>query len=246
MKQKKMLALSLVVVLLIGLFAMAPAASATTTGNVNLLYAKPTYSGMNVGATGYVEIKDLGVNKAVFIRYCNNNGEWAEIEAEYFKDTHGDYEAWKFDIPHFYIGMRGSANIQFAIRYEAGTAAPEWDNNGGLNYRVKAGYSVSAQYDIGVAGLAYMNASSVYQGTRVDIQLKNLGYDKDVRVRYTTDNWATYQEASGYYVSTFPDSYIERWEVYVPTLDPIKFAISYTAGGVTYWDNNFGDNYTYG
>lgn len=243
MKQKKkMLAFVMALVLIASLFVIAPVSAVTQ--QVSLIYAKPYAVGTSVGAEGYVEVEDIGTNKAVTIRYSADGTNWKETEAAYFKDTHGNYEAWSFKTDSFYVGMRGNATIQFAIKYEV-DGVTYWDNNNGANYKVKAGYQVTHQFDFGNGGIAYWYQSQMYEGVIVHTQLKNLAYDKDVRVRYTTDNWETYQEAQGYYVSSFADSTTELWEIYVPTLEPFEYAISYTVNGTTYWDNNFGENYTF-
>ena len=76
--------------------------------------------------------------------------------------------------------------------------------------------------------------------------MQNYGYNKVVKVRYTTDNWATFKDADLTYYSTYDDG-TEYWSVELDSSVKIdsnfKYAISYTVNGVTYWDNNFGLNY---
>lgn len=79
------------------------------------------------------------------------------------------------------------------------------------------------------------------------ITTKNIGNPKIVKVRYTTDNWATYQEVNATYITTSSDNIDDYWNfnVSVPnTVNQVQYAVSYTVNGVTYWDNNFGSNYT--
>lgn len=242
MKQKKMLAFTLVLVLLASLFVVVPASAVTQ--QVSLIYAMPYYGSMAVGAEGYVEVANISPDKTVTIHYSADGVEWKDAPAEYFKPTQGNYEAWKFKTDTFSIGMRGSAAIQFAIKYEV-NGQTYWDNNSGANYVVKAGYNVSSQYDFGSGGIARWYQTQLPEKVNIHAQLKNLAYEKDVRVRYSTDNWETYQEVQGTYESTFADSSIESWQFDVPTIEPFEYAISYTAAGTTYWDNNFGENYTF-
>lgn len=242
MKQKKMIALSLIMALLASLFVVVPASAVTQ--QVSLIYAKPVYEAMAVGAEGYVEVENIGLDKTVTIHYSTDGTNWADVQAEYFKATQGNYEAWKFKVPSVSVGMRGSATIQFAIKYEV-NGQTYWDSNSGANYVVKAGYNVTAQYDFGNGGITHWYDSVLSEGIQIETQLKNLGFNKDVRVRYTTDDWATYQEAEGKYVRTLDGSNIEHWSILVPTTEPFEYAISYTVNGTTYWDNNFGANYTY-
>jgi hypothetical protein len=104
----------------------------------------------------------------------------------------------------------------------------------------------------------------------VDAKVQNLAYNKVVGVRWTDNNWATYTNSAASYELTNADG-TERWGVDVkpagwvdytrfgnPTWknvttgavnsiptggQKIKFAIYYTVNGVTYWDNNNGQNY---
>lgn len=242
MKQKKMLALSLVLVLLASLFVMVPVSAVTQ--QVSLIYAKPYIENVAVGVEGYVEVENISPDKVVTIHYSKNGATWFDAQAEYFKPTRDNYEAWKFKAPALSIGPREYATIEFAIKYEV-NGQTYWDNNNGANYKVKAGYGASTQYDFGNGGITYWYDTPQETGVSIYTQLKNLSYDKDVRVRYSTDNWETYEEASGSYVASFPGSDIEQWKIDVPTTEAFEYAISYTAAGTTYWDNNFGENYKY-
>lgn len=242
MKQKKMLAISLVLVLLASLFVIAPASAVTQ--QVSLIYAKPFAQGLYIGAEGFVEVENLGADKSVTIHYSVDGKNWLDSKAEYFGTTHDNYEAWKFQTGTFEIGTRGSATIYFTVKYEV-NGQTYWDNNNGANYKIKGGHGISSEFDFGSGGIAYWIQSQGEENVTVYTQLKNLAYEKDVRVRYSTDNWETYQEASGYYVSSFDNNSKEVWIIDVPTLEPFEYAISYTVNGTAYWDNNFGENYTF-
>ncbi|MNP74607.1 putative phosphatase regulatory subunit [compost metagenome] len=78
------------------------------------------------------------------------------------------------------------------------------------------------------------------------IYVKNLNPTKTVKVTYSTDNWATTQEAFATYNGSLNNfNSVERWSYSfnVPGAADVKYAISYTTGGQTYWDNNYGQNY---
>ena len=69
---------------------------------------------------------------------------------------------------------------------------------------------------------------------------------KDIKVRYSYDNWTTFKETSAKYNFTERNG-VEIWsfEDNIPSdAEQVKFAISYTVNGKTYWDNNFNENYT--
>ena len=248
MKQKKIFALTLVLSLLVGIFVMVPSVGAVSDNPVNLIYAKPAYTSTGTGATGYVEIENIAYDKKVTIHYSFDGKEWDDCDAEYYKPTWGNYEAWKFETTGETPGYRGTVTVQFAIKYEV-NGQTYWDNNNGQNYSVSSGYYVGTNYDFGVGGIAngsaykYSSSSDTVHGS---LQLKNLGYEKDVKEIYTTDNWATTKEVSAKYSdkSKTNDS-VEIWYYdYQTNANNIQYKLSYTVNGTTYVDDNFGDYYT--
>ena len=78
--------------------------------------------------------------------------------------------------------------------------------------------------------------------------MQNFGYEKDVKVRYTEDNWATQQDVAMHYVSTNDDG-TELWTVTLnvndSSLENFEFCAYYynSSNNQTYWANNFGQNY---
>ena len=75
--------------------------------------------------------------------------------------------------------------------------------------------------------------------------VKNLAYTKDIKVVYTTNNWATTKKAPLNYQFTNDDG-SEEWKVDDSVSVPYnaKFYIQYIVNGQTYIDNNFGNYYS--
>jgi len=246
MKQKKIFALTLVLALLIGIFAMVPSASAVSDRPVKLIYAKPGHTSSGVTATGYVEVENIAYNKSVTIHYSFDGTDWLDCAAEYYKPTWGNYEAWKFETTGkpALLSQVGIVTIQFAIKYEV-NGQTYWDNNNGNNYFVKVNKYLPDQFDFGVGGVANYYAN-VYNGaTEGYLQLKDLGDSKDVKVIYTTDNWSTSNQVNAQEQYSFYQSEVEMWEFTLPTTSSnLKYKLSYTVNGTTYVDDNFGNYYT--
>lgn len=245
MKQKRFFALTLVLALLIGIFSIIPSVSAVSDRPVKLIYAKPTQSLPAVGAIGYVEVENIAYDKKVTIHYSFDGVEWADCEAEYYKPTWGNYEAWKFETPTKLPSYRGSITVQFAIKYEV-NGQTYWDNNNGKNYSIHAGYSDSGRFDFGVGGIANRIAYKSDDTVRGWLQLKDLGEQKDVKVVYSTDNWTTTNEVDAKYYTTFSqNNYVQEWSYTIPTsTNNLQYKLSYTVNGTTYIDDNFGEYYT--
>ena len=88
-----------------------------------------------------------------------------------------------------------------------------------------------------------------------DIAVKNIAPTKSVGVRWTADGWRTSHESRATFKKALDTTY-EQWGVdlapaaslqscfwctYVPPT--VEYAIFYTVNGLTYWDNNSGQNY---
>ncbi|XP_072880418.1 protein phosphatase 1 regulatory subunit 3B [Hemitrygon akajei] len=82
------------------------------------------------------------------------------------------------------------------------------------------------------------------------IKVKNIAFEKSLKVRITFDTWKTFQDHDCCYVQ---DSYggsdrdTFTFKVclpeYIAPHERIEFAICYECGGKTFWDNNKGENY---
>lgn len=131
---------------------------------------------------------------------------------------------------------------RYAIKFVA-DGREYWDNNNGKDY--------NGSETIGVAPIApQRDASGFYNTSRYSINavLQNYAYHKDVFVRYTRDNWNSWQDAALSYNKTRDDG-TELWNT-VLTLpygegfgEGFAYAICYRVNGNEYWANNFGANY---
>ena len=250
MTKKKIISFALVLTMLIGIFAVIPSVSAVSSTPVQLIYAKPVYRGPAFAAQGYVEVENIAYVKNVTIHYTFDNQTWSDCSATYYQPTHENYEAWSFETSGHILGRREQGSITFAIKYEVevnGSTQTYWDNNNGQNYSVGAGYGVNYRYDFGCGGVKdFYSTRDSDTAVRGAVQLKNIAYQKVVKIVYTTDNWATTSEAYASYTSTFEEnSNIEIWSYSfdAPT-DKITYKIEYTVNGTTYVDDNFGNYYT--
>ena len=73
----------------------------------------------------------------------------------------------------------------------------------------------------------------------------NYGYDKEVSVRFTFDNWQSFTESHANHSSH--DGSTDRFEmkIHVPKrVRVLEFALRYQVDGMEYWDNNQTKNYT--
>lgn len=82
------------------------------------------------------------------------------------------------------------------------------------------------------------------------IKVKNVSFEKSVKLRVTFDTWKSYTDVNCEYIKdTYPSSYSDTFSFQVPMPDELKlherveFAICYEVGGCEYWDSNHGNNY---
>lgn len=101
-------------------------------------------------------------------------------------------------------------------------------------------------------GMAFVRLIPVENKTAneypIKVALRNLDYRKVVKVRYTEDNWINFQEISLDY-NYSDESGVEEWSKSIKIdnakIDKFQYAISYEVAGQTFWDNNFGRNYSF-
>ncbi len=87
----------------------------------------------------------------------------------------------------------------------------------------------------------------------VGVLVKNIAYEKQVGIIYTTDSWLTFQNAFGNHTQSFsPPSTphqldAELWSILAPVGVGAtgQYAVFYNVEGTTYRDNNFGLSYSF-
>ena len=189
----------------------------------------------SVTVTVYVQVDSRSAaNRQVYIHHSGfSSGDWGDVEATYFTKLDDNTEIWKASI----YGIE--ANLKYAIKY-IGDGKTYWDNNNGNNY----GYDITGAANVKAGRLVF---GSNYAGVNVTAVVKNIAYDKKVIVRYTLDNWKTYEEKSLSYSKGIEGTNDEIWSTGVSFGDSgykdFHFCISYEVNGQTYWDNNFGANF---
>lgn len=81
------------------------------------------------------------------------------------------------------------------------------------------------------------------------VRVKNLGYEKEVVILYTYDDWATsHTVKAAYSESPLPQQDQFSFCIFLPYLKLdlcIYFCIKYECSKMTFWDNNCGKNYKF-
>ena len=229
---KNKLAVVLSIVLLSTLFAFVgtPVKAEAATDNVSFYYSD--YGTVYHGITDqnvYIKVKNLAYDKKVTVHYKKGD-QWYDKDAEYYKSIENGYEIWKADFSN--MSTTGLLNDEFCIKYEV-NGQTYWDNNNGNNY-------------VGELGEAAFHVFPHCEyGLPTYVVLKNLGYEKDVKIVYTNDGWKTQKSVSLEYCRTLEDGN-EEWvpSEYIPSSEIGEYYAVYKVNGQTYYDSNFGLNYT--
>ena len=213
-----------------------------------------------------IKVDNLALHKKVSIHYADADGQWRSMPATFSQAISGQQELWQGGWTRSLEGGSiAPLNLQFAIKYEV-NGSTYWDNNGGRNYRLAASSGelltrpVLLDHALAVAPHSGADGSSKPGFFQGGVLLQNLGYAKEVKIHYSLNNWATvklinanFTEArllQGQMVSYPNSNGVEYWQFHSEgaalqqaTASQIVFAVSYKVNGVTYWDNNFGQNY---
>lgn len=78
------------------------------------------------------------------------------------------------------------------------------------------------------------------------IAVQNLAFEKKVTIHYTIDG-KTWSDVPASYLKTDANDNCDVWKFIMPAAYPaqkVTFCIKYEVNGQTYWDNNYGKNYT--
>lgn len=275
---KKAVLLTLIIALLFGCNATGmdsdPLSRNTGQPTVRLMYAltktrmlpydSTTYYTRLAGwIEGYVEVENIAYEKDVTVHYATGNGIWTNCKAVYVTGTGNNREIWKFKTAEtVFLPRWGGVSFDFAVEYRVKNSS-YWDNNNNGNYKIACGGVGISRPQMVLNGATLFRETATVAQTQVSlytsekifsgsIVLKNLAYEKNVQIRYTTDNWTTFRQIAAVYHSaittpTGTSTGYERWKFSVRLPDnatSVKFAASCTQNGQTSWDNNFGRNYT--
>lgn len=247
MNWMKKVSVTMLVFALVLSFGFSSIVSATVP-EVKLYDASYYVSGSHSARSfsGQIEVENLGYSKVVTVHYTPDGGTtWKTLNASYSHASGVNHEIWDFSTyAHDYSleTPRLGNVVSFYIEYEV-NGQTYWDTNGGSNYTVS---TITSHFALGVPAVISWYRGLYSTGFSGDIVLKNLAYAKSVNIIYTTDNWTTTQTLSASYDSSIGNN-LELWKFNTsvsPSVTQISFYISYTVGGITYYDNNFNSNYT--
>lgn len=204
-------------------------------------------------------VTNLAYAKQVHIHYKKTDGTWGDYALTYNRPASAGKEVWSANFTNTSggIDLPGVTEpIEFAVKYTV-NGTTYWDNNNGANYRIKQdGGTILVGSNVynAIYNPTVTNTNTVYGYATV----KNIALAKSVEIIYSLDNWATTQKVPATFSSSFwsggyssapnPNGYgFEEWNYAIPvgnTATRLQYAIKYTVNGISYWDNNFGRNYS--
>jgi hypothetical protein len=221
---------------------------------VELLRAQAGSARSGTGSSRYFSNFSVFVQNLAFAKYVGIWGHdistdtWSFYPCNYVRSVPGNGEIWEASVE--------SPLDQFGVAYQD-VATLYWDSNEGHYYNLDTRI---AEGTIGV-GTAVIIPTLLAVSWEVDaagnlavhVLVKNLAFEKRVAIVYTTNNWLTLQNAFGNHsqslapVNSPHQLNAELWEIVAPVGEGVagQFAAFLTVAGTTYWDNNFGLNYSF-
>ncbi len=218
---------------------------------VKLLSAKVIPTGFQTyDIKGNVEVQK-GSAPQVVVHYVapgvNGNENWYDVNAVYVKDS-GDKEIWAFVIEGMNESVDPDGYARFAVKYIA-NGTEYWDNNGGYDYWLSFDDMIAFGKDNVELDYAYYTVGPSYNPYPPQftgyVYVKDLFYEKDLTIKYTTNNWVDVIELKGHYQSEEGlDGEVWWFSVVLPyAAANVEFAVNYSTPANNDWDNNLGDNY---
>jgi hypothetical protein len=232
------------------------ASPALAAGEVSLLSAfsavSHKYGFTWQDASFTVVVRNLAYDKQVAIHVNNQDGTWVDLPAQYVGPADDGREVWRASTQYSSSNNVAPRDLEFVAMYTV-NGQTYWDNNNGQNYFLGQNEGTLLHGTNVLAANSYLSSDGYFT---VSVDVQNLAYDKQVKIVYTPDNWATVREAFASYSYGYTYAYayvpspnangVERWTLSLPNTGAqnIQFAVAYTVNGQTSWDNNFGHNYS--
>jgi hypothetical protein len=243
------------------LFLTAALNSFAADAHVSIYSAESTtfyYKGGMQSAKFQVLVDDLAFEKKVYIHYTVDGIHWNDMQTSFKADVEGNKELW---IAEMLTTPALGGDFEYVVKYEV-NGNVYWDNNNGQNYTLGSNDGVFLK-DVNVLNIRDYNSFTVSSNDHIfynfQIAVKNIAYEKSVKVVYTLDNWETSDIIELNYMSVWSFGYtsvpspndhnVEVWADW-DHLDvgsestEMKYFIEYIVDGQTYYDNNFGQDYT--
>ncbi|XXX81448.1 hypothetical protein WMF30_22075 [Sorangium sp. So ce134] len=220
----------------------------------NQVYA---VSGMTTSwTTVAVKVKNIAADKQVDLIFKpHGSSGWVEAPLS-FQSHHGTYATF---------GSNSSGSIEsvesFAIRYR--TAGAEfWDNNDGQDYHIGSVFSGAVGGNVILGRATAIRSAVPAGGSTVDtgwiegeILVNNLAFWKRVGLVYTYDDGGTWHEVLASFLGPVKAvannvAGVEIWRFRTPQLtihdsaSAYRFAVFHEHNGTTFWDNNYGQDYS--
>jgi hypothetical protein len=214
-------------------------------------------SGMTFNwTTLFAKVSNLAFDKQVDLVYSPFGSSAWLTKPLGFISHHGNYDVFGSD------SVSLSMVETFALRYRA-AGVEYWDNNFGANYTIGSAFSGKVGGHVCLRSAAAFRKVESGGGFTFDtgwfegeILVDNLAFNKRVGVAYSRDGGATWNNVDGAYLGAVGAvasnvSGVEVWKFKTPQLniepgsDNYRFAVFFevTDWGVSYWDNNFGQDY---
>ncbi len=182
-----------------------------------------------------VQVQNLDYHKEVVVHRNEGDGSWVDVPLSYIGPIGEGCELWG-GVDEI---MTHTPEVEIAVRYTV-NGQTYWDNNGGGGNNYRLGRDDGSLLTAWPLLVYKARACDSYFSGLIDV--RNIAYHKQVQVHYTEDDWATYGTTDAFYVEGPNPHGIEQWGFGTANFaDPaaLRFAISYTVDGQTYWDNNF-------
>ena len=221
---------------------------------VELLRAEAGVARSVTGSPNYFSNFSVLVQNLAFAKYVAvwghdvSTDSWNLHPCRYSRSVPNNAEIWEASV--------GLLIDRFGVEYQD-LANLYVDTNGGHYYSLDTRV---AEGTVGVgSAVINRNVLGVTWGLdaggnlAVDVLVKNIGFEKQVAIVYTTNGWLTLQHAFGSYSQSLAPVRLphqpnaELWEIVAPVRagESGQFAAFLTVAGTTYWDNNFGANYSF-
>lgn len=209
--------------------------------------------------TFFLRVSNLAYDKSVIIHWSGENQQWQNLNAQFHCTCDANFEYWLGATEIALTEQQALAgNIEFSAVLHCGHKN-YWDNNGGSNYFSEADSGIKLLQRQAIQNVAIESRLARNQSSAtMKVAVQHVKPVDKVFIRWSTDNWVSSTETECQFKINFWDKKeksnarngnqygVQIWQGKIKTDDAfrLQYVVYCVKDGQTYWDNNFGKNYT--
>ncbi len=230
---------------------------------IQLLYVENVITRKNTGVHQtlrfLMRVANVSYDKRVDIIWSGEDQIWQTLPASYNSKLEDGNECWMAQATFELTPAQSlPGNIRFGLRYQA-AGAEYWDNKLGSNYSSQADSGIQITGAVPLLNIDFITRfDDLQKNVPITVAVHQYHQADKVTLYWTTDNWEHSHKASCHFKKNYwdkealsnarnPNQYgtaVWKGWVKIGQAFRLQYSIVLERDGQSYWDNNYGKNYS--